>query len=239
MTKQLLTAFIACGLMFAISCKKEVTAPVVKDLVAEFTADKTTGKTPLTVKFTNTSTEATKFSWDFGDGSSSTEKEPSHTFANTSTTSGRSYTVTLTAKNDAGKSSTMSKTINVDAATAPPTNEDMITAGPWLITALTAFDGTTTTDVFFTLPKCQQDNVWVFRKVGTYTTEEGKTKCNDADPTVVGNGAWSLTSASPQQLILDGGEAEWVEPLTATSMKIRFTDRTVDPPVQVTITFKR
>ncbi len=44
-----------------------------------------------------TSSNAKNFYWDFGDGKSSTEKIPSHTYAN----SGR-YTITLTATNDCG-----------------------------------------------------------------------------------------------------------------------------------------
>jgi PKD repeat protein len=237
MKKQLLIVLMACGLMFATSCKEQVSAPVVKDPAAEFTVDKTSGKTPLSVKFTNTSTDATKYSWDFGDGSSSTEKEPSYTFTNTSTTSGRTYTVTLTAKNDAGKSSTMSKSINVDAATATPTTEDLLTAGPWIQTGISTFDGITREDVFFSQPPCLQDDIYAFKKANTYTQEEGKTRCNAADPTVKFNGTWSLTTASPQELILDDVPTEFIEPMTATSLKIKI--KRFNPTVEVTLTFKR
>ncbi len=55
------------------------------------------GRAPLTVSFTDGSTEApTAWSWDFGDGSTSTVQSPSHTFA------GGSYTVSLTASNEGG-----------------------------------------------------------------------------------------------------------------------------------------
>lgn len=49
-----------------------------------------------TVNFQNTSRYASQFSWDFGDGTTSTARFPSHTYANLS---GQSYTVTLTASN--------------------------------------------------------------------------------------------------------------------------------------------
>jgi PKD repeat protein len=59
---------------------------------AEFTASPTLGVAPVTVSFTNTSTGASSYRWDFGDGRSSTARNPSHTYAE-----GGSFTVTLTA----------------------------------------------------------------------------------------------------------------------------------------------
>lgn len=49
------------------------------------------------VTFSNTSTNATSYSWNFGDGQGSTIANPSHTYATEGT-----YTVTLTATNDCG-----------------------------------------------------------------------------------------------------------------------------------------
>jgi PKD repeat protein len=49
-----------------------------------------------TVSFQNLSKYASHFSWDFGDGTTSTEKNPSHTFANLS---GESYKVSLSVSN--------------------------------------------------------------------------------------------------------------------------------------------
>ena len=46
-------------------------------LVANFAADKTEGTTPLTVKFTDTSTNSpTGWKWDFGDGQTSRSSVP-------------------------------------------------------------------------------------------------------------------------------------------------------------------
>ena len=73
--------------------------------VADFSASPTSGKVPLTVAFTDNSTgNPTSWSWDFGDGSSSTEQNPSHTYSKAG-----SYTVKLTATNDQG-SDTKTKT---------------------------------------------------------------------------------------------------------------------------------
>jgi gliding motility-associated-like protein len=60
------------------------------NVVASFTATPTTGISPLDVNFTDGSTGATAYSWNFGDSNTSTSQNPNHTF-----TSG-TYTVVLT-----------------------------------------------------------------------------------------------------------------------------------------------
>lgn len=51
----------------------------------------------LTVTFTNTSLDAESYSWDFGDGNTSTEASPMHTYA-----SSQAYVVTLKVSNEFG-----------------------------------------------------------------------------------------------------------------------------------------
>ncbi len=71
----------------------EVSLPVAP--VATFSATPTSGPAPLTVAFTDTSTpntaEISSWAWDFGDGATSTEQSPSHTY-----TALQTYTVSLT-----------------------------------------------------------------------------------------------------------------------------------------------
>jgi PKD repeat protein len=84
---------------------------------AEFKASRTSGPPPLIVNFTDQSTgEVTLWSWDFGDGSSSTKQNPTHIYNDYG-----SYTVTLTVTG-AGESDTETKTnfINVRAIKAIP-----------------------------------------------------------------------------------------------------------------------
>ena len=70
------------------------TAPPVTD----FVADKTSGMAPLSVGFTDTSSnKPTSWNWNFGDGSTSTVKNPAHVY----TTPGV-YTVNLSATNNVG-----------------------------------------------------------------------------------------------------------------------------------------
>jgi len=73
--------------------------------VASFTADKTSGTIPLTVKFKDTSTGSpTSWSWKFGDSGNSTEQNPTYVFQNPG-----SYSVQLTVSNAAGNTSTETK----------------------------------------------------------------------------------------------------------------------------------
>jgi PKD repeat protein len=64
---------------------------------AAFVGTPTLGTSPLSVTFTDQSTNSpTTWSWDFGDGTSSTDQHPIHTYA------AGTYTVRLTASNSAG-----------------------------------------------------------------------------------------------------------------------------------------
>ncbi len=77
-----------------------------------------------TLAFTNTSNYATSYSWDFGDGSTSTEESPTHTYA----TDG-SFTITLTATNDLG-----SNTRSVDVLLSSSVLTDEVLQGaPWKV----------------------------------------------------------------------------------------------------------
>jgi PKD repeat protein len=81
---------------------------------ANFSASATSGVAPLNVQFTDTSTGSpTSWAWTFGDGGTSTAKNPSHVFADPGT-----YTVTLTATNSLG-SDAETKT-NLITVTEPP-----------------------------------------------------------------------------------------------------------------------
>lgn len=84
----------------------------------EFFADIRTGDPPLTVKFHDYSSgNPSAWSWQFGDGATSTEKDPVHTYLNAGY-----YNTTLTATNAFG-SDTLTRTwhIRVGNPVAPPT----------------------------------------------------------------------------------------------------------------------
>jgi PKD repeat protein len=82
--------------------------------VADFTATPVSGTAPLSVSFTDLSTGSpATWSWNFGDGSTSTQQDPAHIYA-----SAGSYTVTLNVTNAAG-SDTKTR-IDYISASQPP-----------------------------------------------------------------------------------------------------------------------
>jgi gliding motility-associated-like protein len=85
--------------------------PVVK---ASFTEDTLKGCHPLTVNYTNTSTNASssKYKWSFGDKGTSLLESPVHTYSNYSTVDSV-YTVKLTATSDFNCTDDTSKTVIV------------------------------------------------------------------------------------------------------------------------------
>lgn len=66
--------------------------------VAAFTMEPTNALAGDTIRFSNQSTDATSFSWDFGDDSVSTLENPIHQFAE-----GGTFSVALTATGEGGK----------------------------------------------------------------------------------------------------------------------------------------
>ncbi len=82
---------------------------------ADYLYDPVSGTAPLTVTFTNISTGATSYLWDFGDGVTSVETSPVYTF----TTAG-TYSVKLTATNASGSDDIVGTvTVSGPVAAAP------------------------------------------------------------------------------------------------------------------------
>jgi alpha-tubulin suppressor-like RCC1 family protein len=89
--------------------------------VASAGADITSGEAPMNVTFTGSGTDSdgsiVSYGWDFGDGNTSSEQNPTYTFDSTGT-----YTVTLTVTDDDGATGEDSLTITVNEA--PDDNGD-------------------------------------------------------------------------------------------------------------------
>jgi PKD repeat protein len=126
--KRLLTSMVLVSAVFFSACKKKE-APV-----ADFTASATAVELKDAVTFTDKSTNATSYNWEFGDGGTSTEKSPQYQFKK-----GGTYNVKLTVTNDDG-SSTKEATVQVKGyflktvtITAFNPDSDANTAGvqPW------------------------------------------------------------------------------------------------------------
>ncbi len=85
---------------------------------AGFSGSPTSGDAPLTVYFTNSSSGATSYSWDFGDGGTSTATNPSHTYTSVGT-----FTVRLTATSSCGSDTyTRTNYITTGGCTYPVAN---------------------------------------------------------------------------------------------------------------------
>ncbi|MCP4424063.1 MAG: PKD domain-containing protein, partial [Chloroflexi bacterium] len=102
-----------------------VTDPV--SVTADFSATPLNGAAPLAVTFANLSTGATDYVWQFGDGATSTEINPTHTYTQTGI-----YTVSLTATGPGGVDTetkqnyiTVTEVVSVQAGfTATPISGD-------------------------------------------------------------------------------------------------------------------
>jgi hypothetical protein len=93
--------------------------PAANAPAAGFDGTPTSGTSPLSVAFVDRSTNSpTAWTWNFGDGTTSTQQNPVHVYSRTGT-----FSVTLTVRNSAG-SSTKTRTgfISVSATPTTPTN---------------------------------------------------------------------------------------------------------------------
>jgi PKD repeat protein len=78
------------------------------DPIPNFTHNPGFGNPPVTVNFTNTSTGALSYIWDFDDGTQSTLANPSHNYLTSD-----NYQISLTARNNFGCEKTIVKTFDV------------------------------------------------------------------------------------------------------------------------------
>ena len=96
-TVQLVQTYSYCTDSFSKSIR------VLPRPVAAFTANNTTScQPPLTVNFTNQSTGGISYSWNFGDGNTSTQPSPTHTY-----NAYGNFTVTLIVTNSSGCTDTL------------------------------------------------------------------------------------------------------------------------------------
>ena len=91
------------------------TITVLEQPITAFTANKTIGCSGLLVQFKNQSVNGVSYLWDFGDGATSIEFEPSHIF----TGPGKNFTVSLTTINSLGCPTTVTKSELIQIVTNP------------------------------------------------------------------------------------------------------------------------
>ncbi len=131
------------------------------------------------VTFTNESVNATSYSWDFGDGATSTEENPVHTF-NTGT-----YTVTLTASADGAEDNSTSESITLTSSVDPNSPIQLLTSGTskeWKLSteanAINFGPMDNSSTIWWGTPEnahesrsCLFDNVYTFNFDGSYVRD--------------------------------------------------------------------
>lgn len=165
LTKRLLMLTLVIGILGITSCSDD--EPSVDAPNAAFTS----AIDGLTVSFTDGSIGADSYSWDFGDGNTSTDASPTHTFAEAGT-----YTVALTVTN-AGGSDTESEDVTVSA----PFVDELV--GTWRIASeegSLAVGPEPGSNIWWQLPAgdlearaCYLDDDYVFGADGTFSIDQG------------------------------------------------------------------
>jgi PKD repeat protein len=211
----------------------KATAPTtVKPPVIYFWASRTSGTVPITIGFTDASTNTpTAWYWDFGDGTNSTLKSPRHTY-----TSAGTYSITLTASN-AGGSATKTR-YNYITLTGTTTQKPVasftsnVTSGKVPLSVLfsdtstgspTAWnwnfgDGTANATV--------KNPVHVFSKAGVYTVT--LTASNSAGSSTIKKSSYiTVSSTTPPALVANFSS----NVTTGTApLNVAFTDKSTGTP---------
>ncbi len=175
--------------------------------VTAFAANQSTGQSPLVVQFTDQSTNSpTAWSWTFGDGQTSTEQSPTHTF-----TALGSYTVSLTATNAIG-SDDETKVDYISVVPAAPVAA--FSAGP--------IAGAAPLTVSFVDTSTETPTSWAWD-----FTEDGTADSVEQNPThtYAANGTYSVTlqvSNAGGTDIITKTDLVYVGPLTANYLKASF-----------------
>jgi len=191
--------------------------------VADFTSNVTSGAVPLSVNFTDLSENSpTSWSWDFGDGNTSTEQSPTHTYTNVGT-----YNVSLNATN-VGGSNTITESAYITVAIAPVADFSAdVTSGAVSLTvnftdhstnAPTGWewnfgDGNTSTD---------QDPTHTYTAVGTYSVSLNATNVGGSN--TITESAYITVAIAPV--------ADFSADVTsgAVPLTVNFTDHSTNAP---------
>ncbi len=187
-------------------------------LAANFTANTTNGTAPLNTQFTDNSTNSTSWLWNFGDGTTSTIQNPTHTYTEPGT-----YTVTEAVTGPDGNNTTTGMNIHV---------------APLAVFATSTTNGTAPLNVyFFDQSTGDVRYYWDFRDgatsinkypTHTYTTPGTYT----VTETVTGPGGNSNTTTKTITVNHQVTIASFIANVTNgnTPLNVQFTDTSSDNP---------
>jgi PKD repeat protein len=194
---------------------------------ALFKSTVTSGYEPLTVQFVDASTNSpSSWVWSFGDGSTSTLQNPSHTYTATGT-----YAVTLTATNSIGSNTvTQPGYITVNAAVPVSSFTANVTSGVVPLTVqFTDTSNNTPTGWYWTFgnggTSTSENPVYTFSSVGSYAVSLGATNSAGSNTTTI-PAFITVTTASPPVTSFIANIQSGTAPLT-----VQFTDTSGNSPI--------
>ncbi|MFA6364562.1 MAG: PKD domain-containing protein, partial [Methanoregula sp.] len=187
--------------------------------VASFTGTPTTGTAPLSVMFNDTSTNTpTGWLWDFGDSTTSTLQNLSHTYNSAGT-----YTVNLTATNTAGSNSSVQTgyiTVTSGGGTSAPvasfTASTTSGPAPLAVTFTDTSTGSPTSwswDFGDTTKATAQNPVHIYTTAGTYTVSLTATNAGGST-----SSSQTITVKSGSLGVLPGYTGIYVRPSNANGI---------------------
>jgi PKD repeat protein len=156
------------------------TDPSIKPLVADFTANPTSGKPPLDVQFTDTSKgDITSWLWDFGDGASSTLQDPVHTYSNAG-----KYTVSLTVTGPKGSETetkndyiSVESILGLEELKVRPTD---VVAGDWLGNSVSISGDYAIIGAYFDDDKgTNSGSAYIYQRIGEKWVKAAKLSASD------------------------------------------------------------
>jgi hypothetical protein len=123
-----------------------------------------------------------------------------------------------------------------------PTKKDLLCGKNWILVSETVspainFNGILITDLYAQLDDCTKDDISKFNTNGTYTFEEGATKCDVNDPQVWDSGTWVFNS-DQTVLVLTSPSMGTVNAdiIELTSSKIVISQESTIDDIKYTIT---
>jgi hypothetical protein len=139
--------------------------------------------------------------------------------------------------------SSCSKDDDDDSPPAPPTKSQLLVAVDWQVTALTVDPplviqgGAPITNLIPIIPACSLDDIFNYNADGTYSFEEGLTKCDPNDPQVYESGTWQWNSDQTRLVQNNGGETTDVLVTSLTATEMKWEETQVEQGVTYTFTY--
>ncbi|MBI1228392.1 MAG: hypothetical protein GC192_24370 [Bacteroidetes bacterium] len=104
---------------------------------------------------------------------------------------------------------------------------ELLTANCWVATAIIvdppiSINGTTISDLYAQSDACDKDDIFCFKSNGTFTNEEGATKCDDADPQVIETGTWTFNQGETVVSVSSNGDISEVEIVELKQKSFKF-----------------